>query len=556
MVRLERVYAGFRRNPVFTDLSLDLRFGEHLALVGANGSGKSTLLSLLHGDLRPAQDLPERARPGKIYWYFEGVADPSPLTAREYARLVSPAQQRRLVRLGAPVTGREIMLSGLDNALTLYGAAAAGRDERATELAEAAGAEDILSLRLPAMSRGKLRLCLILRALMGRPRLLLLDEPFDGLDAEARRAAARGLELAAGRCTLIASAHRNEDIPPFMREMLLVRNGCVTRRTTGADASALPENSLSPRCADAHVLPEDIFSTQCADASGMTSADATINGLSPQCADASALPENIFSPQFANTPALQEDSTPPAAPEAFHNALPDSFAGAAASRGTPLLRLEHVNVFIEGCRVLHDIRWSVLPGEQWLISGPNGSGKSTLLRLLYGDEQAALGSRMMWRGGKRPGLEELRRNVGYVSDQFQDLYAYDLNAEETVISGLRGSIGLYGEILPDERERARFRLERMGVLHAAESPLYSLSTGNARRVMLARALAASPPVLLLDEPCSGLDAEGRALFFDNLRELARHGVTLICVSHHGDRTDLFTHELRLEKGHVLFAGPR
>jgi molybdate transport system ATP-binding protein len=146
--------------------------------------------------------------------------------------------------------------------------------------------------------------------------------------------------------------------------------------------------------------------------------------------------------------------------------------------------------------------------------------------------------------------------VGYVSDQFQDLYAYDLNAEETVISGLRGSIGLYGEILPDERERARFRLERMGVLHAAESPLYSLSTGNARRVMLARALAASPSVLLLDEPCSGLDAEGRALFFDNLRELARHGVTLICVSHHGDRMDLFTHELRLEKGQVLFAGPR
>jgi ABC-type molybdenum transport system ATPase subunit/photorepair protein PhrA len=74
--------------------------------------------------------------------------------------------------------------------------------------------------------------------------------------------------------------------------------------------------------------------------------------------------------------------------------------------------------------------------------------------------------------------------------------------------------------------------------------------------MLARALAASPPMLLLDEPCSGLDAEGRDLFFDNLRELAQGGVTLVCVSHHGDRSDLFTHELRLEKGRVLFAGPR
>jgi molybdate transport system ATP-binding protein len=485
---MERVYAGFRRNPVFTDLSLDLRFGEHLALVGANGSGKSTLLSLLHGDLRPAQDLPERARPGKIYWYFAGVADSSPLTARAYARLVSPAQQRRLVRLGAPVTGLEIMLSGLDNALTLYGAAPDGRDARAAELAEAAGAADILSLRLTAMSRGKLRLCLILRALMGRPRLLLLDEPFDGLDAEARRAATRGLELAAGRCTLIASAHRNEDIPSFMREMLLVRNGRVTRRAAGAGAP---------------VLPAGIFS--------------------------------------------QKRAAPPDLPEELH---------VPADGGTPLLRLEHVNVFIAGCKVLHDIRWTVFPGERWLLSGLNGSGKSTLLRLLNGDEQAALGSVTEWRGGKRPGLEELRRTVGYVSDRFQDLYAYDLSAEETVISGLRGSIGLYGEVLPAERERARFRLERMGVLHAADAPLSSLSTGNARRVMLARALAAAPSVLLLDEPCSGLDAEGRTLFFDNLRELARCGVTMICVSHHGDRTDLFTHELRLEKGRVQFAGPR
>ncbi|MDR2604556.1 MAG: ATP-binding cassette domain-containing protein, partial [Desulfovibrio sp.] len=344
MVRLERVYAGFRRNLVFIDLSLDLRFGEHLALVGANGSGKSTLLSLLHGDLRPAQDLPERARPGKIYWYFEGVAAPSPLTAREYARLVSPAQQRRLVRLGAPVTGREIMLSGLDNAPTLYGAASAGHDERASELAEAAGATDILSLRLPAMSRGKLRLCLILRALMGRPRLLLLDEPFDGLDAEARRTAARGLELAAARCTLIASAHRNEDIPPFMREMLLLRNGRVTRRPAGADATCF---SHAESCA----------------------------------------------------PVGREDNTPPAAPNTFHISCPDPEAprnapsdpsAGATDRRTPLLRLEHVNVFIEGCKVLHDLHWTVLPGEQWLLSGPNGSGKSTLLRLLYGDEQAAL----------------------------------------------------------------------------------------------------------------------------------------------------------------------
>jgi molybdate transport system ATP-binding protein len=515
IARLERVHAGFSRKPVFTDLSLDLRAGEHLALVGANGSGKSTLLSLLHGDLRPAPDLPDRARPGKIYWYFEGIEDASPLAAREYARLVSPAQQRRLVRLGAAITGREIILSGLDNAMMLYGAPAAEHEERASDLAEAAGAARLLSVPAPAMSRGQLRLCLIVRALASRPRLLLLDEPFDGLDREARGCVMRGLEFAAGRCTVLAGAHRREDVPSFMREMLLLRDGLVIRRAMRAAAPACPEDAR-PSVAR----------------SPSRGAPPAVSGDTPSS-------RGRDRPQPTRRSRTARDSAP-------------------SSRGRdrpPLLRLEHVNVFMEGRRVLRDICWTVLSGERWLLTGPNGSGKSTLLRLLYGDEQAALGSVVSWNGGKRPRLEELRRSVGFVSDRLQDMYAYDLSAGDTVISGLRGSIGLYGESGRDERELAFRRLERMGVPRSADALLSSLSTGTARRVMLARALAGSPSVLLLDEPCSGLDPEGRELFFDTLSELAQRGVSLVCVSHHNDRADLFTHELRLEEGCVRYAGP-
>ncbi|MDR1945776.1 MAG: ATP-binding cassette domain-containing protein [Desulfovibrio sp.] len=525
MARLERVYAGYSRNPVFSDLSLELRFGKHLALVGANGSGKSTLLSLLHGDLRPAQDLPDRDRPGKIFWYFEGVADPSPLAAREHTRLVSPAQQRRLVKLGAAITGREIILSGLDNAMMLYGEVSDRDHRRVSASAEAVGARQLLSLRLPSMSQGQLRLCLILRALAGRPRLLLLDEPFDGLDAEAGRRVACSLELAAESCTLLASSHRTEDIPSFMREMLMLRNGRVTR--------------------------------------------LALRGTRP----------------------YRRDS--PAVSDPVRAAFPGPPVRAEAGGLLPLLRLEHVNVYIDGVLVLHDINWTVQAGENWLLSGPNGSGKSSLLRLIYGDEQAALGGIVSRYGGKRPGpeyftianaaavrpagvgkacfrrqapegasqnqiaLEELRRSVGYVSDRLQDLYEYDLSAEDTVISGLRGSIGLYGEPERDERELARSRLRDMGILHLAEVPLHSLSTGNARKVMLARALVASPPLLLLDEPCSGLDPESRERFLDSLRGLAQRGVSLIYVSHRNDRAnDIFTHELRLERGRIVYAGPR
>jgi len=216
-----------------------------------------------------------------------------------------------------------------------------------------------------------------------------------------------------------------------------------------------------------------------------------------------------------------------------------------------------VDVFIERQQVLYGIDWSVRKGERWVVSGRNGSGKSTLLRLLYGDEFAAYGGSVLWCGKVRPGLDELRRSVGYVSDRLQDVYDHDLCAEEIVISGFRGHTGLYGEPLPEERALARTWLTRLGLGQMAALPFFSLSNGAMRRVLLAGALAPRPPLLLLDEPCSGLDASSRTLFLRSLEEPAMHGMTLIYVSHHEqDLGPLFTHELRLEAGRVVFSGPR
>jgi ABC-type molybdenum transport system ATPase subunit/photorepair protein PhrA len=144
-----------------------------------------------------------------------------------------------------------------------------------------------------------------------------------------------------------------------------------------------------------------------------------------------------------------------------------------------------------------------------------------------------------------------------VSDQLQDGYDYDLNAEEVVISGCRGHIGLYEEPRQEERALARIWLARLGLDRIAVAPFFSLSSGAMRRVLLARALASRPQLLLLDEPCSGLDASSRTLFLRSLEEPAMSGLTLIYISHHEqDLGPLFTHELRLEAGRVLFSGPR
>ncbi len=518
LVSVENVTLRLGGVTVFSGLHLCLHKGEHLALLGPNGAGKTTLLRLLQAELRPAQlsspspassgaaafsaaSSPVREE-GRMAWGFEGVPDTSALSARTHVRLVSPGQQRNYVRQGWNISGEEIILSGLDNAVMVYGEVDARHYEAAVRLAEEANASHLLGVQAPAMSQGQLRLVLLLRALMSAPGLLLLDEPFDGLDAVAREDITRCIALAARRgSTVLLTAHRPEDIPGFIREALVLRNGTLSRHSVGA----LPQLFIQAE----HTHNETVF------------ADRGTYG-----------------------------DTRPSARE--HAASP-----AATAAEPPLLRLAHVDVFIERRQVLFDINWVVWPGEQWLVSGRNGAGKSTLLRLLYGEEFAAYGGEVLWRGRERPPLEELRAQVGYVSDRLQDAYDYDLHAEDVVISGLRGSIGLYHEPGEDERALARVWLERLGVGHVAGVPFHSLSSGTARRVLLARALAGAPPVLLLDEPCSGLDPESRALFLAALPHLAARGVSIIHVTHHaGDRSELFTHELILEDGRVVSEGPR
>lgn len=520
LIRLDNVSAGFGDHLVFSGLSLSLYAGEHCALLGPNGAGKSTLMRLLQGELRPAQagslsarhSLPDR--PGRVLFGFEGTQDASVLAAREHVRMVSPAQQRNYARQGWKITGEEILLSGMGNAAMLYGEPPPHHSWRAAALAEAAGAAHLLTLLAPAMSQGQLRLALILRALMSRPALLLLDEPFDGLDGPAREYAARAIALAMQRGTVLISAHRREDIPPGINHALLLERGTVRRIPLEAAGKLNGANAEAPR--EERAAPD-------------AKRDATRRNAAP-------------------------DASPPRAQEFFADS---PFARRLLSGRAPLLRLEHVDVFIERGKVLSDICWTVNPGEQWIVSGRNGSGKSTLLRLLYGEEFAAFGGTLDWCGEPRPALADLRKGVGYVSDRLQDVHDDDLFAEDVVLSGFSGHIGLHREHFPQERALARFWLEKMGAGSAAGARFHSLSSGVMRRVLLARALAGAPPVLLLDEPLSGLDESGRRFFLDSLHGLARQGVHIIYVSHHEeDKSELFSHELRLEQGRVAYAGPR
>lgn len=527
LVHLDAVGVRFGTTWIFSGFSLAVAPGEHTALLGANGSGKSTLLRLMRGDLRPPQD-----DTGRVVWGFSGRQDASPLVARQHARLVSPLQQQMYVRQGWRITGEELVLSGHDNGVMLYGEAEAPLRERARLLAAEAGAERLLRLQLPAMSQGQLRLLLIVRALLNRPELLLLDEPFEGLDTKARAEVMHLLRLAVaegGGATLVLTAHRKADMPSFVRRVVRLAAGKIVGDS--CSGSSVPSAGAAGRAEAAGGPPS----------AGRASDAGNVVALAARALE--PLPAPAVSP---SAPGVL-----PRLPEPADDPWPRGGTDA------PVLRLSGVDVFIERTQVLFGINWQVRAGENWVLSGANGSGKSTLLRLLYGEEFAAWGGSVLWFGAERPALEILYRRVGFVSDRLHDTYDDDITGEEVVISGLLGTVGLYHEPAPAERAYAGELMAFLQLTEFARTSFHAMSSGIGRRFLLARALAASPRVLLLDEPCSGLDPASRAFFLETLDALARQGVQLLYVSHHqSDIPAACRHELHLEAGRIAYQGKR
>ncbi|MDR3357759.1 MAG: ATP-binding cassette domain-containing protein [Desulfovibrio sp.] len=452
------------RKMVLRDIDFSLREGGHCVFIGPSGAGKSTLLGLLHGELWPAR--------GSILWHTDEGAEDSPLAGRAMSFLVSPALQENCRLRSWGMTGRDLLFTALEENLH-------DRAE-ADEITARLSARSLLDREVAALSSGQLRLLLLARALLRSPRLLLLDECANGLDAPSR---ARFFDLLAERartCTVVMTTHRSDLIPGWCAERRQIRDG----RLLAADEARFPASRrYSGRCPGAGDRPDG-------------------QGMEPR----------LRTPRLSSVDAA------------------------------PLFRLKNVSVFIDRHKVLRDITWTMHEGERWQLRGPNGSGKSTLLRLLAGDEFAAAGGEILRylprRGGPVRTLEQLRRGVRLVSDLSQALYGYDLSGFELVCSGFDNTIGIYRDFTETEKRNARAIMAELRVAHLAEVSIRRLSSGQLRCLFLARALAGDPEILLLDEPCNGLDAESRLRYLDILDDLAERGMHFVFVSHYSQDAPL------------------
>ncbi len=211
-----------------------------------------------------------------------------------------------------------------------------------------------------------------------------------------------------------------------------------------------------------------------------------------------------------------------------------------------LLRIRHATVLKgpgRGKAVLDDLSLEISQRQHTAILGPNGSGKSSLIKLLMQDYRPLAspeeGATVELFGRSRWDIFELRRLMGIVSPDVQsDLAAGAegrvLSALEVVVSGFVATRGVqpYQDVSTEMWEAGHRALELLEAGHLAAKPVPEMSTGEARRVLIARALVPDPPALLLDEPTTGLDMVATARFLGSLQRLARRGKTIIFVTHH------------------------
>lgn len=225
-----------------------------------------------------------------------------------------------------------------------------------------------------------------------------------------------------------------------------------------------------------------------------------------------------------------------------------------------IIELQDITFIRESRHILDGLNWSIGRGQHWALLGANGSGKTTLLRVVTGYEWPSTGDvRVLGEHFGECDLRELRKLIGWVSSAMLHQFPLHQTALDVAVSGFDASIGLYRDIAESEWHAARNALQRMGIAELVDRPYRILSQGEQQRVLLARALVHRPALLVLDEPCGGLDPAAREGFLAALDGLARgpDAPTTVLVTHHLEEIGPWIdHVLVLKAGRVLAAGAK
>ena len=427
--------------------------GQQWLITGPNGSGKSALAAVIAGE------------GDHLTGTLSGLPENLALVSYERQAELIAAELRKddadildVISEGTPVSEiiAEVCLD----------------DELAEELVATLGLGPLMDRAFRKLSTGETRKVMLIRALTSRPELLVLDEPFDGLDHDSLQWLQEYLATLAETIPMVLVLNRFDECPDFITHVAYVDDGHLLHQVDRADEQAYGE---------LHQLLH---------------------------LKTSELEVPMTDPSIA-LPPLKPDE--------------------------PLVRLSEATVRYTDNTVFENLDWTIEANQHWQVSGPNGSGKTCLLSLITGDHPQCYVNDINvfgFRRGTGESIWQIKQYIGYVSTALQWEYRVGTGVRNVVISGFYDSIGLYTKSTDTQKAIADEWLVVLGMTERADQPFNRLSYGEQRLVLIARAMVKHPPLLILDEPCLGLDDMNRQLVLALIERICGSGETTVLYVNH------------------------
>ena len=483
VIKLDNITLRVRDTFLLPNTNWQIDRGQHWAILGPNGAGKTSLVKALTGEVPVVRGT---------------ISSPHELTRASRAGYVSFEQHQHLIEREERRDDSRYFSGDLNRITTVYeilleSCAAPGCSTIDVEqIAAELKIQSLLEREIRVLSTGEVRKVQIARILLNSPEILILDEPFDGLDQSSRIDLAQIIDdLMDDSRTVILVTHRQREILPNITHVLTLGDGKIVFKGKREEISMPPRMEL--------------------------------------------LYPSSFKDSFT-IPAKE-----------------DGHKRQSTGAGSEILvSMKNVTIKYEDTTVLDNISWTMRSGENWVILGPNGCGKTTLLNLITGDNPQAYANEIYLFGKRRGSGEsiwDIKRRTGVISSELQIRYRKPITAFEVVVSGFFDSVGLYRDYTPEQKETVERWMEVLGISDKSDRVFNQLSYGEQRMQLLARSMVKIPQILILDEPCQGLDRTNRQRILDAIEVIGNQSQTnIVYVTHYPHEIpSCMTHLLQFEK---------
>ena len=468
--------------------SLQLLEGEQIAITGPNGGGKTMLVDILRGrhNLQIPQPYYDFSPSSKPYFSdnIRYIAFRDSYGSVDQTYFLQQRWESQEMDPEMPTVGQL-----LDRAYLAEGEDTPKRDSLRQQLYDIFQMRPLLDKPIILLSSGELRKYVITRTLFAEARLLIIDNPFIGLDASTRDQLKMLLAAYVARTStlMVLVLSKTDDIPDFITHVVEVNDRTVAPKVTREEYLDHVQAAILPSLADDKRL------------------------------------------SILQLPARTDDYM-----------------------AEEVVAMRQVTIRYGERTILKDLSWTVRNGERWALRGENGAGKTTLLSLICADNPQSYACDIVLFGRQRGSGEsiwDIKRHIGYVSPEMHRSYHRDLPAIRIVASGLKDTIGLYAVPTEEEYRQCRWWMEVFGIGELADRSFLQMSTGEQRLVLLARAFVKDPELLILDEPLHGLDDANRQMVKEIIDTFCqRPGKTLIMVTHYEEELPTcIDHTLFLKK---------